>query len=276
MRSHHHAEIRRDNLRWLMFQKNAMKRKKINLGKLSAEHLEFKVRSLNRDAEYSRSQILDHSELETLAEELRKIKVLSSAIADEIGNLRDDPKNIVKTGFFGWGEQRWTDECERKVTALFEKGANFEQGEKSIKKRLFDHEAYSQSLERTIKKCGPYLRELKKRETTKKKKLKHEELKVRAKRNEDEIRKMAQGVRRALFEDGARCPYCYKALGADPHADHIYPVSKGGLSVVENMVMVCSSCNLKKTNLTLREFIGKYRLDREEIERRLDELGKRF
>jgi len=253
-----------------------MKQRKINLGKLPTDHLELKVRSFNRDLEHCRVKILDQIELETLAEELRKIRVRSSEIKQEIVNLRADPRNVVKSGLFGWFEKKWTDECERRIGALIEKRAKMDQEENAIKTRLVDHETYSQSLERAIKRRSPYLRELKKRESDKKKKLKHEELKIRAKRNEDEIRKMAQGVRRALFEDGARCPYCYQTLGEDPHADHIYPVSKGGLSVVENMVMVCSPCNLKKKDLTLREFIGKFRLDREEIERRLDELGKRF
>jgi 5-methylcytosine-specific restriction endonuclease McrA len=60
------------------------------------------------------------------------------------------------------------------------------------------------------------------------------------------------------------------------HVDHIYPISKGGHSVETNMVKVCGDCNLKKGSLTLREFIAKYKLDRDAIERRLDELGKKF
>lgn len=72
------------------------------------------------------------------------------------------------------------------------------------------------------------------------------------------------------------CPYCGKELGNDAHADHIVPVSQGGRSVTTNMVMVCASCNLKKSDLTLREFIIKEHLDRDLIELRLEKLKKRF
>jgi 5-methylcytosine-specific restriction endonuclease McrA len=70
-----------------------------------------------------------------------------------------------------------------------------------------------------------------------------------------------------------RCPYCLGSL-ADSHVDHIFPVSKGGLSIESNLVFVCADCNTKKRNLTLRAFAVKFRLDREAIEKRLLKLGK--
>ena len=57
---------------------------------------------------------------------------------------------------------------------------------------------------------------------------------------------------------------------------HIYPVSKGGRSTLRNMVYVCGSCNVRKGTLTLVGFIRKFDLDREEIERRLRDLGKEW
>ena len=60
------------------------------------------------------------------------------------------------------------------------------------------------------------------------------------------------------------CPYCGDSLGESPHADHIYPVSKGGLSTVDNMIYVCQSCNRSKGDKTLMNFIdssGKYQQD---------------
>ena len=76
------------------------------------------------------------------------------------------------------------------------------------------------------------------------------------------------------------CPYCGIKLNynskQDVHLDHIYPVSKGGMSTRKNLVYVCGSCNLKKSNLTLRGFIKKYSLDRDKIEIMLEELGKDF
>ncbi len=72
------------------------------------------------------------------------------------------------------------------------------------------------------------------------------------------------------------CPYCDGVLGEQPHADHIFPVSRGGLSTPDNLVLVCDICNSKKTNKTLREFIISENLDRTRIERVLIMLGKRF
>lgn len=76
------------------------------------------------------------------------------------------------------------------------------------------------------------------------------------------------------------CPYCGIKLNynikQDVHLDHIYPVSKGGMSTRKNLVYVCCDCNLKKSNLTLRGFIKKYGLDRNRIEMMLEELGKDF
>lgn len=72
------------------------------------------------------------------------------------------------------------------------------------------------------------------------------------------------------------CPYCDGPLGDNPQADHIYPVKRGGLSTVENMVYVCQPCNQRKSDKTLREFIIISTLNRESIEQRLMQLGKRF
>lgn len=73
-----------------------------------------------------------------------------------------------------------------------------------------------------------------------------------------------------------RCPYCNELMGNAPHADHIYPLSLGGLSIRENMVLVCGSCNVKKSVMTLREFIEAEQLDRTRIEYTLKQLGKKY
>lgn len=88
-------------------------------------------------------------------------------------------------------------------------------------------------------------------------------------------RNLAASIKRKLVK-GHPCPYCGKSLGSDFHADHIYPVIKGGLSTIQNMVNVCSSCNLAKGDLTLSAFIRKLDLNRNEIESRLENLGKEF
>lgn len=71
------------------------------------------------------------------------------------------------------------------------------------------------------------------------------------------------------------CPYCGDLI-EEAHVDHIYPVAKGGLSSTKNMVRVCSDCNMKKKDLTLNQFIRKYNLDREFIEKTLDMLNKTY
>ena len=48
------------------------------------------------------------------------------------------------------------------------------------------------------------------------------------------------------------CPYCGCPLDDAVHADHIYPVSKGGLSTYENMIIICMQCNIRKGDMTLR------------------------
>jgi 5-methylcytosine-specific restriction endonuclease McrA len=101
------------------------------------------------------------------------------------------------------------------------------------------------------------------------------ELRAAAAANSGEARKVGSIVRRALTEQTI-CPYCGGSLGTTPHADHIYPISKGGRSVPKNMVFTCSSCNGRKRDLTLSNFIRAFRLNRDEIEHRLEQLGKEF
>lgn len=101
------------------------------------------------------------------------------------------------------------------------------------------------------------------------------ELRAAAAANSNETRKVGSTVKRKLTRK-PWCPYCGGILGLDSHADHIYPVSKGGRSAPRNMVYVCSECNARKRNLTLHGFMRKYGLDRAAIEARLDELGKDY
>lgn len=51
-----------------------------------------------------------------------------------------------------------------------------------------------------------------------------------------------------LARQGWLCGYCDKQLnvGDKIHIDHIKPFSKGGLTVIENGIACCESCNLKK------------------------------
>jgi 5-methylcytosine-specific restriction endonuclease McrA len=107
-----------------------------------------------------------------------------------------------------------------------------------------------------------------------------EDLKARAASNVWETRQLAQLVRRKINTQLASlncCPYCAKDLNAsDAHLDHIYPVSKGGLSLHAHLIFVCSSCNIKKRDSTLRTFIKETGLDEKAIHERLISLAKDF
>jgi len=49
-----------------------------------------------------------------------------------------------------------------------------------------------------------------------------------------------------LMISGGFCSNCSKTLSNSFHADHIYPFSKGGQTIIENGQALCSACNLKK------------------------------
>jgi len=88
-------------------------------------------------------------------------------------------------------------------------------------------------------------------------------LRARAASNVLETRRLAQSERRNINKQLDLlncCPYCAKDLSAsDVHLDHIYPVSKGGLSRQANLIFVCSSCNIKKTRQHSSKFHQKNR-----------------
>lgn len=70
------------------------------------------------------------------------------------------------------------------------------------------------------------------------------------------------------------CPYCGGDLGVDPHLDHIYPVTKGGLSIVENLIWCCSTCNGLKSDKGLMQFLKEQGLPIDQTLTRLHSLGK--
>ena len=56
-----------------------------------------------------------------------------------------------------------------------------------------------------------------------------------------------------LLKDEARCKMCGNSPqnGAILHVDHIKPWSKGGLTVLENLQILCQTCNIGKSNIEL-------------------------
>lgn len=115
----------------------------------------------------------------------------------------------------------------------------------------------------------------KKAQAAERKRAKTEQRDAMAKAYAGKTREQADIVRRQLPRDHS-CPYCFCELDARAHADHIHPVSKGGLSTAKNMVYACSKCNQMKANLTLVRFIAKFKRDIGQIFRNLHALGKDF
>jgi 5-methylcytosine-specific restriction endonuclease McrA len=66
-------------------------------------------------------------------------------------------------------------------------------------------------------------------------------------------RSIPLGVRwRVMERDGRRCMACGASPATDAaiklHVDHIVPVSRGGLSTLDNLQTLCEACNLGKSN----------------------------
>lgn len=53
-------------------------------------------------------------------------------------------------------------------------------------------------------------------------------------------------IRQQLERQRERCFYCRAHLNGKYHMDHVIPISAGGLTVPENMVASCPTCNLRK------------------------------
>jgi hypothetical protein len=63
-----------------------------------------------------------------------------------------------------------------------------------------------------------------------------------------------QRLRSAVFvRDGEVCVYCGDTPD-DPECDHVFPVSRGGRSVLENLATACPACNRAKGPRTPEEW----------------------
>jgi len=57
-------------------------------------------------------------------------------------------------------------------------------------------------------------------------------------------------------EQKGRCAYCGAELHGKFHLDHKIPISRRGLTRRDNLCCVCSACNLSKSTMTAKEFLG--------------------
>lgn len=58
-----------------------------------------------------------------------------------------------------------------------------------------------------------------------------------------------------FYEQGGVCGYCFTPIDRWAcHLDHVMPVSRGGETIVANLLMTCASCNHRKGASTLDEW----------------------
>ena len=56
--------------------------------------------------------------------------------------------------------------------------------------------------------------------------------------------------------DYQRCAYCGQKLTMETRTlDHMYPRNWGGISIPDNLIPSCSSCNGQKSNMTVEQYI---------------------
>lgn len=102
---------------------------------------------------------------------------------------------------------------------------------------------------------------------------KHGKAFAKAAAADNQTRSRATSLKR-IVKKTKDCPYCGAELGANPHLDHIYPVSKGGLSIVENLVWCCATCNGLKNDKGLMQFLKERGASIEQTLTRLHSIGK--
>lgn len=54
-------------------------------------------------------------------------------------------------------------------------------------------------------------------------------------------------VTRLLGLQRNKCAVCRSDVSSGYHIDHVYPLSKGGTNVIENLQILCPACNLSKS-----------------------------
>jgi len=119
--------------------------------------------------------------------------------------------------------------------------------------------------------------------TREKEALKHADTIAIARRALGKTRQIPLALKSQVIDENnikfeGKCPYCSNLISTNRgHIDHIYPIIMGGLTKIENLLYVCSQCNLKKSSSTLMEFcVSTSGLDFEILSKELNAVGKRF
>ena len=72
------------------------------------------------------------------------------------------------------------------------------------------------------------------------------------------------------------CPYCSNNMKDDIHIDHIIPLSKSGSNEVHNLILCCSSCNLRKNAKELDVWLNECNIDYGEFMADIDNRNKMY
>lgn len=247
---------------------------KLNLQRASLATLEKYLKEARERTEFAESSLATErlKRGRSASSQLQEILAQLGVIDARLSSLRQirQPKQGFFANIFGLTEQ--PPDVKAEISSLVAQQATLQQRRWEFDQIENNIRFWGNSVERARS------WQLKLVEAVGRKRRKKEaliELRAAAASNSTESRKIASTVKRKLIRQ-PWCPYCGGDLGTNPHADHIYPVCKGGRSVPRNMVYVCSDCNTLKLDLTLSGFILKYGLDRSAVECRLKELGKEF
>ena len=65
-------------------------------------------------------------------------------------------------------------------------------------------------------------------------------------------------IKKLLIAQRHLCVYCKKKVMVDYHVDHVVALSKGGSNSVENLQILCPTCNIKKGNKDPAEFAKQF------------------
>lgn len=78
-----------------------------------------------------------------------------------------------------------------------------------------------------------------------------------------------------VIENNIKCAYChrkYDEIKTKRTLDHIVPKSKGGETSVNNVLVCCGTCNVKKGNDDIEVFVKNNKRIRENIRRYLEQV----
>jgi 5-methylcytosine-specific restriction endonuclease McrA len=220
--------------------------KKASLGRLKSVEMEVITSISSLQASYD--------ELYVAPSELARIKQLNNErelLDKQILSIERSPHfNQKKSTLFGLllGETELTKEGKIQIKLIEEKVEVIRKKRDLLSQKEYQNRPHIFEL---IKQKKDFLKKIKDQiSLLENKKDKLKSLKNKATELTKKKRKLGEIIKPALPK--SECPYCFAPIGSSPHADHIYPIAKGGESRVKNMVYVCKKCNLNKRDMSNR------------------------